>query len=60
MYCLPADCWTKTLDYGALFIGGWAAEVLGGYGAGPNHTLSMPTIGQCPSVCERPAVQVST
>ena len=34
----------KKLDhYGALFIGGWAAEVLGDYGAGPNHTL--PTGG---------------
>ena len=30
-------------DYGALFIGEHAAEVLGDYGAGPNHTL--PTGG---------------
>ena len=30
-------------DYGALFIGEDAAEVLGDYGAGPNHTL--PTGG---------------
>ena len=29
--------------YGALFLGGYAAEVLGDYGAGPNHTL--PTGG---------------
>mmetsp|Transcript_29973 Transcript_29973/g.52607 ORF Transcript_29973/g.52607 Transcript_29973/m.52607 type:complete len:119 (-) Transcript_29973:63-419(-) len=29
--------------YGALFVGNNAAEVLGGYGAGPNHTL--PTGG---------------
>ena len=30
-------------NYGGLFIGGKAAEVLGDYGAGPNHTL--PTGG---------------
>ena len=29
--------------YGGLFIGAGAAEVLGDYGAGPNHTL--PTGG---------------
>ena len=29
--------------YGGLFVGGGAAEVLGDYGAGPNHTL--PTGG---------------
>lgn len=29
--------------YGALFVGPWAAEVLGDYGAGPNHVL--PTGG---------------
>lgn len=29
--------------YGALFVGEWAAEVLGDYGAGPNHVL--PTGG---------------
>ena len=34
----------KTLKhYGGLFVGGGAAEVLGDYGAGPNHTL--PTGG---------------
>ena len=33
----------KLKDYGALFIGEDAAEVLGDYGAGPNHTL--PTGG---------------
>lgn len=26
-------------SYGGLFIGAWAAEVLGDYGAGPNHVL---------------------
>ncbi len=34
--------------YGALFIGGRAAEVLGDYGAGPNHVL--PTGGLARSV----------
>lgn len=34
---------TRLNDYGALFIGEDAAEVLGDYGAGPNHTL--PTGG---------------
>ncbi|KAG5176527.1 histidinol dehydrogenase [Tribonema minus] len=33
----------KCLDYGGLFIGSRAAEVLGDYGAGPNHVL--PTGG---------------
>ncbi|HHN73987.1 MAG TPA: histidinol dehydrogenase [Acidobacteria bacterium] len=33
----------RLAHYGALFIGGGAAEVLGDYGAGPNHTL--PTGG---------------
>eukprot|EP00325_Prymnesiales_sp_UTEX-LB-985_P026150 CAMPEP_0174732052 /NCGR_PEP_ID=MMETSP1094-20130205/58695_1 /TAXON_ID=156173 /ORGANISM="Chrysochromulina brevifilum, Strain UTEX LB 985" /LENGTH=736 /DNA_ID=CAMNT_0015934513 /DNA_START=54 /DNA_END=2264 /DNA_ORIENTATION=+ len=33
----------KLKHYGGLFIGGGAAEVLGDYGAGPNHTL--PTGG---------------
>ena len=33
----------KCSNYGGLFIGGRAAEVLGDYGAGPNHTL--PTGG---------------
>ena len=34
---------SKCLNYGGLFIGEHAAEVLGDYGAGPNHTL--PTGG---------------
>ena len=39
-----ADELVPELDhYGALFIGHVAAEVLGDYGAGPNHTL--PTGG---------------
>ncbi|CAM9469633.1 unnamed protein product, partial [Choristocarpus tenellus] len=33
----------RCLNYGGLFIGGGAAEVLGDYGAGPNHVL--PTGG---------------
>lgn len=33
----------KCANYGGLFIGEYAAEVLGDYGAGPNHTL--PTGG---------------
>jgi ATP phosphoribosyltransferase len=33
----------KLQHYGGLFVGGGAAEVLGDYGAGPNHTL--PTGG---------------
>ena len=33
----------RLTDYGALFVGEAAAEVLGDYGAGPNHTL--PTGG---------------
>ena len=33
--------------FGALFIGEWAAEVLGDYGAGPNHVL--PTGGNARS-----------
>jgi len=33
----------RVKHYGGLFIGGLAAEVLGDYGAGPNHTL--PTSG---------------
>ncbi|MBS0195606.1 MAG: histidinol dehydrogenase [Planctomycetes bacterium] len=39
---------TKLRHYGALFIGGRAAEVLGDYGAGPNHVL--PTGGLARSV----------
>ena len=34
---------TRLAHYGALFIGAGAAEVLGDYGAGPNHVL--PTSG---------------
>ena len=34
---------TKCANYGGLFVGEHAAEVLGDYGAGPNHTL--PTGG---------------
>ncbi len=34
---------SKTISYGGLFIGSISAEVLGDYGAGPNHTL--PTQG---------------
>ena len=41
--------------YGALFVGGDAAEVLGDYGAGPNHVL--PTGGTARSVG---ALSVST
>lgn len=45
--CLaPADAARlapRLRHYGGLFIGGHAAEVLGDYGAGPNHTL--PTGG---------------
>jgi phosphoribosyl-ATP pyrophosphohydrolase/phosphoribosyl-AMP cyclohydrolase/histidinol dehydrogenase len=33
----------RLAHYGALFIGGGSAEVLGDYGAGPNHVL--PTAG---------------
>ena len=38
---------TELTQYGALFIGSGAAEVLGDYGAGPNHTL--PTGGSARS-----------
>lgn len=38
---------TGLSQYGALFIGSGAAEVLGDYGAGPNHTL--PTGGSARS-----------
>lgn len=37
-----ADPWSvapRLSHYGGLFVGGWAAEVLGDYGAGPNHVL---------------------
>lgn len=30
---------SRFLNYGALFVGGHSAEVLGDYGAGPNHVL---------------------
>ena len=33
----------KCAHYGGLFIGRYAAEVLGDYGCGPNHVL--PTAG---------------
>ncbi len=38
-----AEVGTKMRNYGGLFVGQYAAEVLGDYGAGPNHTL--PTGG---------------
>ncbi len=37
------DLAPRLAHYGALFIGGGSAEVLGDYGAGPNHVL--PTAG---------------
>jgi len=37
------DVATRCANYGGLFVGANAAEVLGDYGAGPNHTL--PTGG---------------
>jgi len=37
------DLAPRLSHYGALFIGGGSAEVLGDYGAGPNHVL--PTAG---------------
>ncbi len=38
------ECWEKALDrFGALFVNESVTEVLGDYGAGPNHTL--PTGG---------------
>ncbi len=39
----PADALLGLRHYGGLFLGGASAEVLGDYGAGPNHTL--PTGG---------------
>lgn len=40
----PAQAVARKLKhYGGLFVGSGAAEVLGDYGAGPNHTL--PTGG---------------
>ncbi|MCC6545968.1 histidinol dehydrogenase [Candidatus Sumerlaeota bacterium] len=44
LLCANADELAKKINhYGAVFIGSGAAEVLGDYGAGPNHTL--PTGG---------------
>ena len=37
------DVGNRCSNYGGLFVGEYAAEVLGDYGAGPNHTL--PTGG---------------
>jgi len=39
----PAGVGSRLRDWGALFLGAASAEVLGDYGAGPNHTL--PTGG---------------
>ena len=41
----PAPVASRLRHYGALFVGAAAAEVLGDYGAGPNHVL--PTSGTC-------------
>jgi phosphoribosyl-ATP pyrophosphohydrolase/phosphoribosyl-AMP cyclohydrolase/histidinol dehydrogenase len=38
-----AEVAPRLVHYGALFIGAGSAEVLGDYGAGPNHVL--PTAG---------------
>lgn len=43
MIAAPRAIAGRLTDYGALFIGAGAAEVLGDYGAGPNHVL--PTGG---------------
>ncbi|MCC5878148.1 MAG: histidinol dehydrogenase [Candidatus Sumerlaeia bacterium] len=40
----PRDIGHKLSHYGAIFVGEGSAEVLGDYGAGPNHTL--PTGGR--------------
>lgn len=40
---VPVGSRSSCLHYGALFVGTRAAEVLGDYGAGPNHVL--PTGG---------------
>lgn len=37
----------KCANYGGLFVGEHAAEVLGDYGAGPNHTLPTGGTGRC-------------
>jgi phosphoribosyl-ATP pyrophosphohydrolase/phosphoribosyl-AMP cyclohydrolase/histidinol dehydrogenase len=39
----PEEVASKCSNYGAVFIGPISAEVLGDYGAGPNHVL--PTSG---------------
>jgi phosphoribosyl-ATP pyrophosphohydrolase/phosphoribosyl-AMP cyclohydrolase/histidinol dehydrogenase len=44
----PASLQARLTHYGALFVGAHAAEVLGDYGAGPNHVL--PTGGTARSV----------
>ncbi|HWC73073.1 MAG TPA: histidinol dehydrogenase [Gemmatimonadales bacterium] len=38
---------SRLAHYGALFIGGSAAEVLGDYGAGPNHVLPTGGTARC-------------
>lgn len=38
-----AEAAKRCVNYGGLFVGNYAAEVLGDYGAGPNHVL--PTGG---------------
>ncbi len=43
MVSVPQEVARRCRHYGALFIGDSSAEVLGDYGAGPNHTL--PTGG---------------
>lgn len=44
LHCRGAEALARSLKhYGGLFVGEGAAEVLGDYGAGPNHTL--PTGG---------------
>jgi phosphoribosyl-ATP pyrophosphohydrolase/phosphoribosyl-AMP cyclohydrolase/histidinol dehydrogenase len=49
LHIANAEKTAKTLsNYGALFVGAGAAEVLGDYGAGPNHVL--PTGGTARSV----------
>lgn len=44
----PASLEARLTHYGALFVGAHAGEVLGDYGAGPNHVL--PTGGTARSV----------
>ena len=43
MVSAPMEVARRCRHYGALFVGEYSAEVLGDYGAGPNHTL--PTGG---------------